>query len=127
VNHGIIQVGQVVGCNCGHWAGIVPEDQTWTELLKSYAAHRPELKEAVGLLHYWQEDGRANNFTSILFMLMQKSDHSNRYRLRLGFPLEDEALNVWNACPSASDFFEAWGIGRSQDPPTEPLSHGTAR
>jgi len=110
MTHGLIRIGQVVACHCSQWSFILPEDQTWTAMLKSYAAHRPELKDTIYRLYYWQEDAYATNFTSLLFMLMQKADSGNFRRLSIGFPLEAEALMLWSASPSSNDFFEAWGI-----------------
>jgi hypothetical protein len=107
--HGLVQIGGILGCRCGNWHFILPEDQTFTAALKSYAEHRPELANAVTMLYFWQSSS-GTNFTSLLFVLIQKSDPDNRDRLRLGFPLEVEAIEVWSASPSSSDFFEAWGI-----------------
>lgn len=50
---------------------------------------------------------RANNFHSLLYSLISKSDPANRERLRLAFPEEVKVWEDWIADESEDRFFAA--------------------
>ena len=69
-----------------------------------------DLKEAIELLHYWQYGDYPDNFTSLLFTMMQKADLGNLAALKKGFPLEFEAWGAWMHAPSSEQFFAQHGL-----------------
>lgn len=44
-------------------------------------------------IEHWQNGG--TNFNSLLFTLIQKADHENTEKIRLGFPDHVDALCEW--------------------------------
>lgn len=69
-----------------------------TEDGERYQMAKAELKN-------WLENPDATNFHSLLYRLIAKSDPSNRWRLRLGFPEEVKVWEDWHAAESESQFF----------------------
>lgn len=75
---------------------------------------------AVRQLHYWQYGDRADNFSSILYILFQKADADNRSRLALGFPEYHDAWMEWNRTESQDAFFAKYNLpARRLDEPYE--------
>ena len=64
-------------------------------------------KEAKEQLRTWVEDKRADNFHSLLYTLIAKSDNGNRERLRKGFPNEVAVYEDWfrDSCSDLEDFW----------------------
>jgi len=50
--------------------------------------------------------GSEDSFTGLLIVLMQKADHGNLARLRLAFPREVRAWEVWNSMSPVPTFAE---------------------
>ena len=61
--------------------------------------------QAKAELQNWVCDPLANNFHSLLYTLVSKSDPVNRERLRLGFPEEIKVWEDWHAAESEDRFF----------------------
>jgi hypothetical protein len=66
--------------------------------------------QAVRELHFWQYGQNSFNFSSLLYVLMQKADSNNRVKLAIGFPVEYEAFCEWSDAPSQDAFFEKYGL-----------------
>jgi hypothetical protein len=66
--------------------------------------------EAVRNLHYWQYGRDPDNFTSMLYVMFQKADPSNRAKLALAFPDEARAYFEWCTSPTQDDFFKKYNL-----------------
>lgn len=68
-----------------------------------------KLRRAVELLYSWQHE-RGTSFTCDLYRLMRRADPMNRRRLAAAFPLENEALEMWEKTPHTDlrAWFESW-------------------
>ena len=73
----------------------------------------PEFREAVMQLFYWQYGSSRDNFSSILYMLMQKADSSNQAKFQRGFPNEFLAWQCWQRSEDPEAFFKEYGFDRS--------------
>ena len=61
--------------------------------------------QAKAELKNWQDDLSQDNFHSLLYCLISKSDPENREALRLGFPNEVQVFEDWNDAESPKQFF----------------------
>ena len=69
------------------------------------------LNEAVHNLYHSLRDGKADNFSALLFRLITKADADNKVRLAIAFPNEFAAWYEWQKSPNEQEFFQSHGIG----------------
>lgn len=55
----------------------------------------------------WQYD-RGDNFTQMLYCLINKADPTNRARIKLGFPVEVRAYEEWERSEYPEGLLEQW-------------------
>lgn len=67
------------------------------------------LRRAVREMYFWRHTD-ATNFTARLFDLFLKADPVNLERLKLGFPAEALAVELWRMSASEQKFFEEHGV-----------------
>jgi hypothetical protein len=82
-------------------------------LLRERLMAAQDLKEAVEDLYYWQFGtamGTADNFSSLLFTMMQKADAGNIVRLAIAFPHEFRAFREWQRAEDPAVFFDSFGV-----------------
>lgn len=81
--------------------------------------NRPDrdlLKIAIGRCMYWTMGSCPTSFHSLLFTLINKTDYQNREKLKVVFPYECEALELWqNSDDFGRDLFRAWGLMPKED------------
>ena len=68
-----------------------------------------------GELHYWQFGKNPTNFNSHIFILLQKADATNRYRIASGWPWLYFAWREWTECESQETYFERYGLPLNGD------------
>lgn len=71
------------------------------------------LEDAIRELFFWQYNWLhghpRDNFHAILYGLIHKADQQNKARLRLAFPEEVQAWEMWVAAPKEEAFFAEHG------------------
>jgi hypothetical protein len=66
------------------------------------------LREAIERLIDFKQGN--HNFTAELYNLFAKADLLNTIKLRVGFPLEGLAFELWKQSKNERSFFKTWGI-----------------
>lgn len=70
-----------------------------------------ELVNAIRELYFYEVTRTAGGFKTQLFDLIKKADNENKEKIRLGFPNEVEALELWNKAGNmGNDLFKKYGI-----------------
>jgi len=70
-----------------------------------------DLKKAVTELYFYEKTRTAGGFMTQLFQLIQKADSDNKARIRMGFPNEVEAMELWNNAENyGDDLFKEYGL-----------------
>lgn len=73
-----------------------------------------ELTKAVKELYYWQHGDNRSNFSSFLYLIMQKADADNYNKIKKGFPEEAFAFELWNKADNyGEDLFKLFGFKKS--------------
>jgi len=69
---------------------------------------KKDFAKAVKELYNWQKNPSADNFYSILYLLICKADIQNSIRILIGFPEAMIAYTLWCQSESSEKFFEEW-------------------
>jgi len=70
-----------------------------------YHCSTESLSRALHEIYFWQYS-RADNFTSLLFVLFQKADPGNFLRLTTAFPAEAAVFKTWMETETQQEFFD---------------------
>jgi hypothetical protein len=66
---------------------------------------------AIRELFYWQRrHANATSFTSMLFTLISKADCFNRKKLKIAFPSEVIAWEMWQSAQDEREFFKQFDL-----------------
>lgn len=81
--------------------------------------------QAIQRLYFWRKDICQTNFTSMLYILLNKADDRNKMKIFVGFPEETIAYLLWytNKEVSEATFFCKWlNFAKSDDTECETRS-----
>jgi len=56
----------------------------------------------------YRTNGACSSFVASLYNLIERADKNNREKIRLGFPVEVEIFEEWQAAPTEKDFFNKY-------------------
>ena len=74
------------------------------DINSDYKVRDSDLAEALNSIYFWQYDN-SNSFGDFLFMMFQKADTQNRFRLSLAFPAQSAVFQAWYNWPTQAEFF----------------------